>query len=374
MSGYELVLLNGKIYIPSVLREATVEWYHNNLCHPGSTVLHGTMAQTMAWPGMSMDIIKHTRTCTRCQIAKKAKLKYGHVPPKLAEITPWEVLCVDLVGPYTVTLSKGKTKKDDVTRSLLAMTFIDPATGWFEIQEIPDKLSKTTARTLDTVWLSRYPRPSKVIFDNGTEFIKDFRTIFASYGVTPQSTTIKNPQANGILERVHKVLGNMLRASNVKNLDIDFDSVRPFESLLSSVAYAVRSTYHTTLKATPCQLVYARDMVQPMEYVAEWDLIRKTKQKRINENNARENSKRVEYDYTVGQSVLLQSTDIRRKLDDPAAGPYKILQVHTNGNVTILRVQVIERVNIRRIKPFVDETSPPGIDIQSGGECSKSLE
>ena len=203
--------------------------------------------------------------------------------------------------------------------------------------------------------------------------MKDFRTIFATYGVTPQLTTIKNPQSNGILERVHKVLGNMLRASNVKNLDIDFDSVRPFESLLSSVAYAVHSTYHTTLKATPCQLVYARDMVQPMEYVAEWDLIRKTKQKRINENNARENSKRVEYDYTVGQSVLLQSTYIRRKLDDPSTGTYKILQVHTNGNVSNLRGQVIERVNIRRIKPFVDKTtSPPGIDIQSGGECSKT--
>jgi hypothetical protein len=29
-------------------------------------------------------------------------LRYGHVPPKLVITTPWKVLCVDLVGPYTL--------------------------------------------------------------------------------------------------------------------------------------------------------------------------------------------------------------------------------------------------------------------------------
>ena len=295
----------------------------------------------------------------RVKNQKKSAKKYGHLPPKVAEVKPWDLLCVDLVGPYTVTVKKSENKKEpDVTRTLHAMTFIDPATGWFEVQAIGDKKSDTMASTLDTVWFSRYPRPSRIIFDNGTEFKKDFRHIFENYGVKPKPTTVKNPQANGILERVHQVLSNMIRASNVENTYIDVDSENPFQELLASVAYAIRSTYHTTLKATPAQLVYGRDMIQPVQYVAEWDLIRKNKQKIIDKNNVKENSTRVDYDYVVGQKVLLKITDIHRKLDDPNSGPYEILQVHTNGNVSILREPVIERVNIRRITPFFEPTTP----------------
>ena len=350
-------MFKDKIYIPTKLRDDTLNWYHHNMCHPGGTILHGTMAQTMAWPGMASMVKRYVQTCPTCQISKRNAKKYGHLPPKTAEAVPWDLLCVDLVGPYTVTLKKGKTKKDDITRSLQAMTFIDPATGWFEISEIPDKESQTMSDILDTVWFSRYPRPSKIIFDNGTEFQKDFRHIFKNYGVKPKPTTIKNPQANGIVERVHQVLSNMLRASNIKNLQLDEKLECPFKDILASVAYAIHSMYHATLKETPDQLVFGRDMIQPIQYIAEWDLIRKNKQKVINENNLRENSKRVDYDYEVGQKVLLRNTDIHRKLDDPTTGPYEILQVYTNGNVSILCGSVIERVNIRRIRPFFEEDS-----------------
>jgi hypothetical protein len=62
-------------------------------------------------------------------------------------------------------------------------------------------------------------------------------------------TSVKNPQANAILERIHAVLGNMLHTSElnvaetVKASDIDV--------FLSDVTWAVLSTYHTVLKASP---------------------------------------------------------------------------------------------------------------------------
>jgi hypothetical protein len=43
--------------------------------------------------------------CSRCLICKKCKVshkKYGHLPSKEAEDEPWERLCVDLIGPYTI--------------------------------------------------------------------------------------------------------------------------------------------------------------------------------------------------------------------------------------------------------------------------------
>ena len=50
---------------------------------------------------------------------------------------------------------------------LLCMTFINPETGWFEIAEFPiiDQSSARISQIFNEVWLSRYYRPHKVIFD-----------------------------------------------------------------------------------------------------------------------------------------------------------------------------------------------------------------
>ena len=160
---------------------------------------------------------------------EKTRQKYGHVPIKESETQPWKLLCVDLVGPYTATLKSGKEC------TLNAMTFIDPATGWFEISEIREKTSTELSQVLDSTWLSRYPRPESIIFDNGTEIIKDFKYIFEDYGIKPRRTTIKNSQDNSILERVHQVLGNILRCKNISNLDLEEDD--PWTALLSSIAF-----------------------------------------------------------------------------------------------------------------------------------------
>ena len=75
------------------------------------------------------------------------------------------------------------------------MTFIDPASGWFEIAEVPDtdKTSARVSRLFDQVWLSRYPRPRKVLYDNGSEFKKNFQPLIKDFAVKAMCTSIKNP-------------------------------------------------------------------------------------------------------------------------------------------------------------------------------------
>ena len=80
---------------------------------------------------------------------------------------------------------------------------------------------------------------------------------------------IKNPLANSILERVHQVLGNMLRTKNLQKYD--FDEMDPWSELLGSVAWDICSTHHTTLQATPGQLVFGRDMLLNLKFVADWE-------------------------------------------------------------------------------------------------------
>ena len=88
--------------------------------------------------------------CYTCQTTKKRTKKYGLLPEKTAESDPWDVLCIDLIGPYQIE-RKNKKKKPLV---LWALTMIDPATGWFEMREIKTKKADEIANVLEQAWLT----------------------------------------------------------------------------------------------------------------------------------------------------------------------------------------------------------------------------
>jgi hypothetical protein len=58
----------------------------------------------MTCPGLTQDVERLCSTCQVCQMTKKEKerKKYGLLPPKIAESDPWVMVCVDLVGPFTI--------------------------------------------------------------------------------------------------------------------------------------------------------------------------------------------------------------------------------------------------------------------------------
>jgi hypothetical protein len=87
---------------------------------------------------------------------------------------------------------------------------------------------------------------------------------------------VKNPQANGILERVHQVLGQMLCTAE---LDMA-DSVSPddVDVFLDNAAWAICSTYHTVLKASPGAAISGCDMLFHIPFVADWRKIGKQRQ------------------------------------------------------------------------------------------------
>jgi hypothetical protein len=65
---------------------------------------------------------------------------------------------------------------------------------------------------------------------------------------------VKNPRANGILERIHQALGQMLCTAE---LDMA-DSVTPddIDAFLDNAAWVIRYTYHTVLKASPGAAIF----------------------------------------------------------------------------------------------------------------------
>jgi hypothetical protein len=56
------------------------------------------------------------------------------------------------------------------------------------------------------------------------------------------------------------------------------DEKDPWGPFLSSAAYTIRSTFNAALKATPLQLVFKRDMILPITFMADWGAIEQQRQ------------------------------------------------------------------------------------------------
>ena len=347
VEGTKLLTYQGKIVIPDSLQGRVIAWYHKYLAHPGENRMEATLRELYTWPGMRRQVQYHTRKCKQCQLDKGTSKKYGHLPPKdIEKSEPWNRVNVDLIGPWSVKTPKG-------TRTLRALTIIDPATGWFEMKEIGAPDSATTAAAMDDVWFSRYPRPQIIGFDGGSEFKSVFEETIANYGLEKHPTTAYNPQANGIIERVHQVITDMLRTFELEEQDLDEKD--PWTPFLQAACFAIRSTYHTTLGATPAQLVFGRDMILPKKFKADWAAIQERRQQQILRDNTRENSKRIPHEYNIGDKVSKTRPGIQPKLRRKRDGPYEVIAVYNNGTLRIRRGAVTERVNIRRLTPFTDD-------------------
>jgi hypothetical protein len=131
-----VITYDNKTYRPISLRKRIVWWYHTYLQHPGITCMEATLRQNITWPNLRKDVEVAVKNCHKCQIGKKVRKKYGDLPEKLAERPiAWNRVDVDLIGPLTTHTPSGK-------KELLALTMIDPSTGWFEVKYVKDKSAK----------------------------------------------------------------------------------------------------------------------------------------------------------------------------------------------------------------------------------------
>ncbi len=267
----------------------------------------------------------------------------------------------------------------------MCLTMINPATSWFKIVKLPTVAQETTvppagkgkkvtfskntkvaepyfekssAQISNLVYktcFSRYLHFWYIICNNRSEFKLHFQSLCDTYGIKhSKPTSIKNPQANAILEHIHAVLGNMLRTSKINMAEMVWAS--DIDVFLSDAAWAVCSTYHTVLKASPGAAIFGWDMLFDITFIADWRKIGEHRQWLTDLNNARENLGRIDYDYKVGQKVLLRKKDILHNSESRwHKKPWLITSVHKNETIMVQCRNKIDRMNIRRVNPFIED-------------------
>ena len=133
--------------------------------------------------------------------------------------------------------------------------------------------------------------------------------------------------------------------------------IYPLGETLSYIAWAIRPSYHRTIQATPGQVVFGRYMVFNLASVIYWWVITAGKHQQVEIENVQENARWVTHDYKVGNLVYSEITGIYCKLYNKKKGPYRIIEVFTNGTFLFQRVPVNEHINIRWLRPhFIDKS------------------
>ena len=160
------------------------------------------------------------------------------------------------------------------------ITIIDSASSWFEIIELPisqhrldipngtkgqqgkdthiqskqpyfDKTSATVGNIINRTWFSGHSCSQYIVYENRSEFKFHFETLCDSYGLKHKPFSVRNPQSNAILQQVHQTImaiphtAELHMANTVSKSDI--------AKFLTNAAWAICSTYHMVLKASPCQ-------------------------------------------------------------------------------------------------------------------------
>jgi len=77
-------------------------------------------------------------------------------------------------------------------------------------------------------------------------------------------------------------------------------------------------------------------MLFDIPFVADWHKIGDYRQRQTDRSNTRENSKRVDYDYKVGDKVLIRKDGMLRNAESIwRKEPWTITMIHTNGTIRI---------------------------------------
>jgi len=160
-----------------------------------------------------------------------------------------DVVSLDIVGPLPVTNRGNK----------YLLTFVDHFTRFCEAIPIARQDTETIAREFVIRIITQFGIPKKLLTDKGANFtsalIKETCKLFK---IRKLQTSSYHPQANGICERIHKLLIDML-SHFVRKDAKNWDEYVPYAVM------AYRAMPHCSTKHSPYYLVFGRDMRLPIE-------------------------------------------------------------------------------------------------------------
>ena len=319
---------------PRELRPVVIKDTHTQH-HAGVNKTYRRILSNWYWPGMSSDIRRAIKQCEVCQMAKSSKKTTSGNQKRLYSGRPWQVVAIDLVGPFLETPRRNK----------MVLVISDHFSRWRDAIAIPDGTAETVARVLDGQVFAYLGLPERIHSDQGAQFESAlFKELCALWGVQKSRTTAYHPQGNGMVERGNRELGDSLRSLLLTRAEDDWDL------LLPQIMRSIRATPHTATGETPNYLLYGRELrlpdtllTPPTESTTRLEYVDQVKSRLEEAHEYLRNQQQLirtedpvaEPLYKSGDLVWLVNRRFKKgttpKLQPKYNGPYKVIQVFENN-------------------------------------------
>uniref|UniRef100_T1IZB8 RNA-directed DNA polymerase n=1 Tax=Strigamia maritima TaxID=126957 RepID=T1IZB8_STRMM len=377
-----------KAFIPSSLIQRIIFACHG---HPlsGQAGISKTLARAMqlyVWPKMRKDVRKYVRGCLHCQQYKPPNKRLRAAPYQPQSMAyPWETICIDLMGPKPTAYGQKKW----------ILVIIYQCTKYIELFPLATASSAIIVQKINEV-ACRWGHPSKIISDNGKQFVGTiFREFCKSRNIKMSPTSTYNPSANPT-ERANRDLKTMLA------IFTDIHSRWP--RFLNEFAFVSRTNISEALGYSPMYLKAGRltplpfdprllkhampfDVNNPEKYVKELmgilhrahrDMYRMI-QRNYEKHDRIHCGKFIICEFQLDNLVMkrthiLSNADkvVTSGLAEKRDGPWQITKVHGGGSYELTKLEngaVEKSVNIKDLTPY--NPSYP-VEIWSSDQTSAS--
>lgn len=335
-------------YIPKELRRLVFDVIHE-LSHPGIRATVRMITERFVWPSIRKDCTTWARSCVPCQ---RCKVTRHNKPPLQKFLVPgqrFKHVNVDLIGP----LAESNGFK-------YCLTCIDRYSRWPEVIPLPDITAETVASQFLLHWMARYGVPQRLTTDRGRQFESIlFKGLNKFLGIKRLRSTAYHPQANGMIERLHRTIKASIECKGVI-----------WTESLPSVLLGHRVTLKEDLGASPAELLYGTTLRLPGELFedsselpqSEFVLLLRKIMREMRQNPATNHDTQRKTYLQPGldtcKYVFVRVDHVRPPLTPPFDGPFKVIQRKTATFIVDVNGKQ-EEITKERLKVAVLEEASP---------------
>jgi transposase InsO family protein len=192
------------VLVPPSLRQRVMRSAHCHqvLGHRGVVPTYRILRESFWWKSMATDVANFVHHCPICQDKYRPPTQVPALQRPLPS-RPWQVASMDFAGPFG-PLSNSINK--------YVLVYVDNFSRYTYLSPAGTTMPATALRILKEHIFPLTGRPETLIFDWAGAFVsKQFEDALASLNITPDKVAPDNHRANGLAERMVRVLNDIMR-------------------------------------------------------------------------------------------------------------------------------------------------------------------
>jgi transposase InsO family protein len=248
-------------FVPSVGRSQLLKQFHVGLGHLKFDSLEKLFQNRYWWPSWRIDLKSFIRNCAQCQLdsshSQGTATPIRPVPPVGLPFERWGI---DFIQDLPETVNGNRH----------IITAIDYATRWVVAKAVPERTTSEMVKFLYEDIMMNYGCPYEIFSDRASALLSEtLQNYLELQTIRHKATTPYHPQTNGMVERMHAMVGHSIRT--LSNAQSD-----RWDEFLPQTIFAIRVRTHSVTQKSPFYLLYGvepripGDTEPPRESMAAW--------------------------------------------------------------------------------------------------------